>query len=112
MTALIREKEGQGSDVNVEALQSELISVSMNQWRTFKPSNRNKRIIIDMAAKIYDMLVKFKSSQKTTPHVTHGHVSEMNVIAEFVDNLPPKLRDQVLAHVRKQNRLEVAAPTR
>jgi len=96
------EKENLCSDVPVEALKSEIISTCMGQWRTFKPSNRNKRMIIDEGAKIYDMLAKYKSSQKTTPHVTQGPVSETNIIAAFVDTLPPKLRDQVLAHVRKQ----------
>ena len=101
MTTLTSEQRSLGADTP-ELLQAEIISVCMTEWRSFKASNRNKRIIIDEGAKIYDMLVKFRSSQKATPHVTQGSVSETNIIAAFVDTLPPKLRDQVLAHVRKQ----------
>ncbi len=100
---IISEKGTLGSDIPVEALKSEIILGSMEQWRTFKASNRNKRIIIDTGAKIFDELVKFRPSQKTTPQVTQGPVSEMNIIAAFVDTLPPKLRDKVVVYVRKQS---------
>ncbi|MGO9644779.1 MAG: hypothetical protein ACLPY5_08545 [Candidatus Bathyarchaeia archaeon] len=102
MTAIISEKESLGSDLPVETLKSEIIMACIEQWRSFKPSNRNKTTVINLGAKIFDMLVKYKSSQRTTPHVTQGPVSETNVIAAFVDTLPLKLRNQVLAYVRKQ----------
>jgi len=47
----------------VEEMESEIIRACMKQWRTFKPSNRNKRLIIDLGVKIFDMLVKYKASQ-------------------------------------------------
>jgi len=47
----------------VDELQSELIRESVQQWRTFKRSNRNKRLIIDLAVKIFDMLIKYKASR-------------------------------------------------
>jgi hypothetical protein len=100
--ALIGEREHLDSEVSIQALQLELILGCMDQLRTFKASNRNKRVLIDLSAKIFDMLVKYKSSQKMTPHVIQGPVSETNIIAAFVDTLPPKLKDQVLAHVREQ----------
>jgi hypothetical protein len=110
--ALISERERPDSEVSVEALQLELILVSVEQWRTFKASNRNKRLLIDLAAKIFDMLMKYKS-QKGKPQASQGHVaSEMEVIAEFTGKLPLKLRDQVMAYARKQVRMEEAAPTR
>src|SRR5208282_907637 len=103
MTATISEKGSPSSDIPVELLQAEIISVCMEQWRSFKASNRNKRVIIDTGVRVYDMLVKFRASRKATPHVTQGPVSDTNIIAAFVDTLPLKLRNQVVAHVRKQD---------
>jgi len=47
----------------VEELQSEIISDCMEQWRGFRRTNRNKRLVIDLGAKIFDMLVKYKASE-------------------------------------------------
>ena len=102
MTTLTTEHRSLSSDA-VELLQAEIISVCMEHWRSFKASNRNKRVIIDAGVRIYDMLIKFRSSQKTKLHVTQEPVSDMNIIAAFVDTLPLKLRDQVVAYVRKQD---------
>jgi len=112
VTALIGEKVRLDSDVSIQALQLELILDSVEQLRTFKASNRNRRILIDLAAKIFDMLVKYRS-QNGKLQATQGHVvSEAEVIAEFADKLPPKLRDQVMAYARKQVRMEDAARSR
>src|SRR5208282_1903583 len=95
LTTLIKEKQCPGSEFTVETLQSEIISVCMKQWRTFKASNRNKRIVIDSGVKIFDMLVKYKPSQKMTLQATQRQVVSKNVevIAEFVNNLPSELRE-------------------
>jgi len=108
---LISEGGRAGSEVSVEALELELILVSVEQWRTFKVTNRNKRLLIDLAAKIFDMLVKYKS-QLGKPQASQGHVSEMEVIVEFAGKLPVRLREQVMAYARKQVRMEEAAPVR
>lgn len=59
-------EEGMGGVYNeqtVEEMQSEIIRICLAQWLTFKPSNRNKRIIIELGVKIFDMLVKYRASQ-------------------------------------------------
>lgn len=55
--------EGDGEALLVEDLQSEIISDCMDQWRGFKRTNRNKRLVIELGVKIFDMLVKYKASQ-------------------------------------------------
>lgn len=51
------------SEETVEELMSGLVVACLDEWRAFKPSNRNKRLIIDLGVKIFDMLVKYKASQ-------------------------------------------------
>jgi len=53
-------------DATVEELQSEIIVDCLEQWRTFKRTNRNKRIVIDVGVKIFDMLMKYKAQQTQT----------------------------------------------
>ena len=53
-------------NVTVEELQSEIILDCLERWRTFKRTNRNKRIVIDVGVKIFDMLMKYKAQQTQT----------------------------------------------
>jgi len=58
--------EGDGEalpEETVEELQSEIISDCMDQWRSYKRTSRNKRLVIELGVKIFDMLVKYKASQ-------------------------------------------------
>jgi len=47
----------------VEELQSEIIVKCLDLWRGYQVNNRNKRLLIDLGVKIFDMLVKYKASQ-------------------------------------------------
>lgn len=51
------------TEYTVEELMSQVIIKCLEQWHTFKPTNRNKRMIIDQGVKIFDMLVKYKAAQ-------------------------------------------------
>ena len=89
----------------VDVLQSELIRVCMELWRAFKHSNRNRRLVIDLGVKIFDMLVKYKASRSERDDMKTRTVALAD-IEKFGKELSPDEQFAVAKAIKRAKALQ------